>query len=708
MYRLITVFTLFLCLVPALWAAPQKNASRESTSGLLDSLRQKLSQAQTPKDSLAILYDLYDLSLRSDQQKLAWQIYDIVNRTDDKTGVSDVLCQLAVLYSKSDSVLQHIEECAKAQPESRLQKQYLLFIQLYREDAKAKNLKGSQRQEEVMKIFNKEHNGNPADTSSFYDNIRQLYSLCIYLSYTTSGKLYVEYLQRLEELIRQLPADAYFLRNMFYTRAAIVYTNNGEYDRAIAADRELIHIIDELKKRYAAMGRRYRNHNYDANYYLCYRRMLSNYPGLTQEEVEDFYNKCVALSERNEDVRKNLEDHPRVKVYYLVAQKKYKQAIPYIKQLLDHTDLAPAQRRQMLSLFKEAAIATGDDASLLVALKEYNDVLLQYQQDSYDELYRELQIRYDVNNLIAENIQLELESRETQARNDNIIKIAFIVSMVFVLLLLVVISYSFLRTRNFANRLLRLTEMLKQGRRQLIEIQKELVETCERAEEANIAKSNFFHSMSHEVRTPLNAIMGFSQLLVKKIPDEHRGKLEQFTHLITLNTEYLSTLISDILDVSSLESGEMLCELNPVSVHTMANVAVNNMRGRAKAGVTMEFVPSTEDFRISTDRLRVEQVLINLLNNAAKFTDAGSIVLSYCIDDSKHSLMFTVTDTGCGIPAGKEEVIFDRFVKLDPFKQGSGLGLYLCRSVARLLGGDLFVDKLYDKGACFCFTIPIN
>ena len=705
-YRLITVFTLFLCLVPALWAAPQNNASKEASSKLLDSLRQKLSQAQTSKDSLAILYDLYDLSSRREQKKWAWQIYDVVSRTDDKTGVRDMLCQLAVLYKSSDSVLLRIEQCAKAQPESRLQKQYHLFVQLYQVDAKAKSLKGSQRQEEVMKIFNKEYNGNPADTNSFYDNIRQLYSLCIYLSYTTNGKLYVEYLQRLEELIRQLPEDAYFLRNLFYTRAAIVYTNNGEYDRAIDADRELIRIIGELEKRYAAMGRHYRN--YDINYYICYRRMLSNYPALTQKEIKDLYDKCVALAKRNEDVRNDFENNHRARVYYLVAQKKYGAAIPDIKQTLDSADLAPAQRRQMLGLLKEAAIATGDDASLLVALKEYNDVLLQYQQDSYDELYRELQIRYDVNNLIAENMQLELESRETQARNDHIIKIAFIASLVFVLLLLVVISYSFFRTRSFANRLLRLTEMLKQGRRQLIEIQKELVETCERAEEANIAKSNFFHSMSHEVRTPLNAIMGFSQLLVKKIPDEHRGKLEQFTHLITLNTEYLSTLISDILDVSSLESGEMLCELNPVNVHTMANVAVNNMRGRAKAGVTMEFVPSTEDFRISTDRLRVEQVLMNLLSNAAKFTDSGSITLSYRLDDSKRSLMFTVTDTGCGIPAGKEEVIFDRFVKLDPFKQGSGLGLYLCRSVARLLGGDLFVDKLYDKGACFCFTIPIN
>lgn len=676
---------------------------------MLNSLKQKLAQAQTSKDSLATLYDLFDLSSRREQRILAWQIYDIVRRSDDVISIRDILCQLAVLHMSSDSVLQQVEQCVMEMPESHIKKQCHLFVQVHRVSANAKNLKGSRRQEEVMKIFQEEYNGHPDDSTSLYDDIRQLYSLCIYLSYTTSGKLYVESLQRLEELIKQLPEDAYFLRNMFYARTAIVYTNNGEYEKAIAADRELIRIIGELEQKYAAMGRRYRN--YDVNYYICYRRMLNNYPALTIEEVEDLHDKIVALCKRNEEIRGDFNKTPRVQVFYLMAKKQYAEVIPYIKQILNNTDeslLSSMHRRQMLAMLKEAASATGDDASLLVALKEYNDLLLQYQQDSYDELYRELQIRYDVNNLIAENMQLELENRITQARNDRIVRIIFIVLIVFVLILLVVVTYSYYRTRSFANRLLRLTEMLKQGRRQLIDIQKELVETCEQAEKANLAKSNFFHSMSHEVRTPLNAIMGFSQLLVKKIPDEHRGKLEQFTRLITLNTEYLSTLISDILDVSSLESGEMLCESNPVNVHTMANVAVNNMKGRARSGVTMEFVPPTEDFRISTDRLRVEQVLINLLSNAAKFTDTGSIVLSYRLDEPKKSLMFTVTDTGCGIPAGKEEVIFDRFVKLDPFRQGSGLGLYLCRCIARLLGGDLFVDKLYDKGACFCFTIPIN
>ncbi|MDE7373892.1 MAG: hypothetical protein K2M86_00970, partial [Odoribacter sp.] len=213
-YRFITVLTILLCLAPALWAAPQNDASQEASARLLDSLRQKLSQAQTSKDSLATLYDLFDLSLKRDQRKLAWQIYDIVRRSDDVTSIRDILCHLAVLHMSSDSVLQQVEQCVLAMPESRIKKQCHLFVQVHQVSVYAKNLKGSRRQEEVMKIFKEENNGNPDDSTSLYDDIRQLYSLCIYLSYTTSGKLYVESLQRLEELIKQLPEDAYFLRNM--------------------------------------------------------------------------------------------------------------------------------------------------------------------------------------------------------------------------------------------------------------------------------------------------------------------------------------------------------------------------------------------------------------------------------------------------------------------------------------------------------------
>lgn len=705
MRKIITTLSAVLCLTQAFSAPLQNPPIKDFRTTLLDSLNRELQQARTTKDSLAIFYDLYDLSLKKERQQWAWKVYDLNRRIGDTENQCDMLCQLSVLYMLEDSVLQRIEQLAGSMPESQRQKETLLFVRLQQVTSQAKSLNGKLQQEELMKIFSNE---DKEHTDDLYDNIQQLYSLCIYLSYTTSGKLYTEYLQRLEELIRRLPGDSYSLRNLFYTRAAIVYTSNGVHNKAIAADREMLRIIAELERKYAAMGRRFRN--YDANYYICYRRMLSNFPGLTEQETKELYNKSVALSKKNKDIFLDLESSPRITVFYLMKQRKYAQAIPYIKKVLasENRDLSPAHKRQMLALLKEAATATGDDASLLMALKEYNDMLLKYQQDSYDELYRELQIRYEVNNLKAENVQLELEKRTNEARSNRKIILIYMIFLILALVMVGVVYYFYYRARTLANRLLRMNETLKQGREELINIQKELILSCEQAEKANHAKSEFLHSMSHEVRTPLNAIMGFSQLLVKKIPEDYRGKLEQFSRLITLNTEYLSTLISDILDVSSLESGEMLCESAPVHIHTIATVAVDNMRERAKSGVTMEFVPTTPDFLISTDRLRVEQVLLNLLSNAAKFTEEGSIVLSYRVDETRHLLVFTVMDTGRGIPDGKEEVIFDRFVKLDPFVQGSGLGLYLSRYIARLLGGDLYVDRLYDKGACFHFSIPIK
>lgn len=667
-----------------------------------DSLRRELAFASDISDSLVLLYNLYDLALQREQPAWGWQIYETAGRARNDAVQLDALRRLAVHCLENDSLLLHLEQLAKQLPESEEQKECVVFIQLQRIFSQAKYTHNDRQRQQILESLKKDHAGEEQD---FYANLQQLYTLCIYLGQTTSGALYTQYLERLEEQIRRLPPQLYAIRNQFYTQSAIAYTNNENYKKAIAADRELIRIIKGLERKYAAMGRRYRN--YDVNYYICYRRMLSNCEGLTEEEVEDLYGKIVALSEKNKDVEHDFHDNPRATVFYLMTKKKYAEAIPYIRKVLAH-NLSVTQKRQMLALLKKAATRTGDSATLLQTLNEYNDVLEEYSRKNSAELYRELQIRYEVNELKNQNTELELQKRQNEVEYNRKISIIVQVAFAIVFLILIGVFWLYYRSRKLAKRLMHYTDALQEERRELKNAQAELTLAYERVETANRAKSEFLHSMSHEVRTPLNAILGFSQLIVKKMPEDAQEKLGKFAQIISLNTDYLTTLINDILDVSSLEGGEMLCEPVRTTVHAMGKMAVENMKGRAKPGVIMKFEPTTSDIVLMTDRKRVEQVLINLLGNAAKFTDSGEIVLSYRTNFSTQQLTFTVTDTGKGIPSGKEEVIFDRFVKLDPFMQGSGLGLYLCRQIANMLGGEICVDPLYKQGARFCFTIPMN
>src|SRR5574344_1223243 len=226
------------------------------------------------------------------------------------------------------------------------------------------------------------------------------------------------------------------------------------------------------------------------------------------------------------------------------------------------------------------------------------------------------------------------------------------------------------------------------------------------AENANKMKSLFIQNMSHEIRTPLNAIIGFTDLLNESDNELDKSEKEQFRGLIHDNGNLLTTLINDILDLSKLESGTYDMHITSLSASTLCNNAIASVQNRVKEGVKLFFDDPGYEIIFNSDPQRALQILTNLLTNAGKCTDAGSITLSYKkIDDN---ISFSVTDTGCGIPAENAEKIFDRFEKLDRFKQGTGLGLNICRQIATLLKGKIYVDTSYTSGARLIFEQPIH
>ena len=229
----------------------------------------------------------------------------------------------------------------------------------------------------------------------------------------------------------------------------------------------------------------------------------------------------------------------------------------------------------------------------------------------------------------------------------------------------------------------------------------------EKAVQAIQRKNMFLSNMSHEVRTPLNAIVGFSAVLTdedESFDDESR---REFSEIIKVNSFQLLKLINDILDFSDFENDNITFNIRTHDAVKLCNEVVETVMASRKLEVEMRFDTDLSVLMLDTDDARLRQVLINLLVNAAKFTEQGSIVLELKMVDAGTAL-FSVTDTGCGIPPEKQHLIFERFEKLNDFVQGSGLGLSICQLIVKYMNGKLWVDSGYTRGARFCFTHPLK
>ena len=229
----------------------------------------------------------------------------------------------------------------------------------------------------------------------------------------------------------------------------------------------------------------------------------------------------------------------------------------------------------------------------------------------------------------------------------------------------------------------------------------------EKAVQAIQRKNMFLSNMSHEVRTPLNAIVGFSAVLTdedESFDDESR---REFSEIIKVNSFQLLKLINDILDFSDFENDNITFNIRTHDAVKLCNEVVETVMASRKLEVEMRFDTDLSVLMLDTDDARLRQVLINLLVNAAKFTEQGSIVLELKMVDAGTAL-FSVTDTGCGIPPEKQHLIFERFEKLNDFVQGSGLGLSICQLIVKYMNGKMWVDSGYTRGARFCFTHPLK
>ena len=330
----------------------------------------------------------------------------------------------------------------------------------------------------------------------------------------------------------------------------------------------------------------------------------------------------------------------------------------------------------------------------------YRDFLLEQKKEkerNEEITTSEFATMLNLQQLNAEKVRLEKISQKKRLQSTRTI-------LFFVLGILCIVVIFLWQQRKLNAKLHRAKNKLNEQNRTLIKAEEELRKAKEVAEQSNWLKTMFIQNMSHEIRTPLNSIVGFSGVLVDML--DEKEDIGQYVALIESNSKLLLKLVGDILDISILDS-EVEIKHNAVDVNACCQASIDAAGASFDPGVKLNFEPACDELLINSNYNYIVQVLDNLLGNASKFTHEGSVTLAYEVKKEENQLIFTVTDTGIGIPVEEQERVFERFVKLDNFSQGAGLGLSICRIVAERLGGYLRIDKGYTQGTRVIFCVSM-
>ena len=453
-------------------------------------------------------------------------------------------------------------------------------------------------------------------------------------------------------------------------------------------------------------------------------------PGGTNLNVIQELRIFKKLAEKNfdsalRDIKKIPLSGNRLRLYtiYYTRQGDFQKALFYYRQSImsrnvqaakvtreDLTNMSAKYNNQELEMEKQQAVfqktrlqlantqLTLENSSLELNKSKAAEHLAKLNADNYllSLNNKNLETKQLRNAIAAQKARREAKEKEMAANN----KILLILLSVAAVILILIALYLY-----YSHRMSRKLKTLNQHLRKAVT---DLSIAKEKAQQSDRMKTMFIQNMSHEIRTPLNAIVGFTQVLIEMGDALGENEKKEMCQTITDNSELLSTLINDILDMTSLESGKYVMKYEQANVNVLCEQAIKTVTHRCAPGVELRYHGDIDhDMTIETDATRVKQVLINLLTNAEKNTTKGSITLT--CNDTEHPgyLTFSVTDTGIGIPKDKIKEIFERFKKLDKYKQGTGLGLNICRMIAEKLGGDIYVDERYKHGARFVFTIKL-
>jgi len=407
------------------------------------------------------------------------------------------------------------------------------------------------------------------------------------------------------------------------------------------------------------------------------------------------------------------------RLYYLTSN--YNKAKYYLdkSQLIAEADGENSIVRSNYTLYSNYYFAIGDYGASKREIEKYVELTEKIFNDQVSKELAEQSIKFENEHIELENrvLQANLEVERYKLRRSMDFLLFYIVISIVITSLLVYTLYFIRKLRNKSHQIEQINAELSNLNLELedkvAERTRELTDALKKAEESDKLKSAFLANMSHEVRTPMNAIIGFAKILENEdVPPEER---KRYLEVISHQGRNLLQIINDIISLSKLETGQMeiqksICNANKILDNLFLMFSDSNYLNR-KSGVTLKLnkALSDKESNFVTDPFKVEQILINLIDNAHKFTAKGEIEFGYTVG-KQNTITFFVNDTGSGIPDDQHEMIFNRFYKHSlgehSFFGGAGLGLSISKKLAIALGGDLLVESKLNSGSRFNFTIP--
>lgn len=396
------------------------------------------------------------------------------------------------------------------------------------------------------------------------------------------------------------------------------------------------------------------------------------------KEIEDTYQNSIGV--------------PRLYLYEVKMQyADLTNNLPKLIAYQDSTALFYLENNNMIGLSDTYL----EKAKCLYKIQKYKDAYQSLYQhvelddsifrEDFQKQLNEMSTRYNMNKL-----ELDAQKISMQARN---MQYYYACALIVILLVALIIGIKFYLHKLKSNHLLQ-----KQAQ--------ELIHANEKVQKAQLMKTAFIQNMNHEVRTPLNSIVGFSECLANISMSQE--EIKEMSSTIKKNSDNLLKIISDMLSISNIDSDESVLTYEDISVDALCSDLIQEMQEQVKPEVKLYYSPCNTDYILASNRNTLYQILSNLVHNAVKFTQKGEVELSYQVDNSQEELRFYVRDTGPGIDNELKEKIFERFYKIDSFVPGAGLGLSLSRVLATRLEAQVYLDESYHDGCLFVFSHPLK
>lgn len=669
----------------------------EGNTAVKDSLSEALPSASSPLQKLEIMTNLMDLSRQEEQVEYAKQLYWLALEEDEDYYKEAALTEILRFYVNTDA-----KDSAKvylAEAERELKGKARDFLVTYMKTIMDVRVVYYTKGEDRMKLIEKYKLRLETEKDMpVLDKISNYYLLGMANSNRVDPKnqdaIYKEvcyYMNNLIELSDNIPLRYSYLFRLNTlnilslmeatpenrVKASLRYLNmQKEYadtkemkKRPYTSKRHLLNAYSTLATAAETVGKDMATYYF--NYFIDLNRKYPEDAAFSAEY--DRYFTSLNYYKSIRDFQKAADYNDSVIYYFRHGDFQFDLTENIVLTLKDKIDCLDSLHR-----YKDA----------YEAYKEYSVLLDSARTRSMENKVEDLEIKKYVDELVVEKKALEIDLQKSR-------------SQLYLFLALLILSICFGIFIFF--RLGKIKSLYKE----LQESNRLVIIASEKAQESERMKNAFIKNMCHEVRTPLNAINGFAELITSDgiSPEEKK----EFSKIIYTNCHNITSMMNDVLVIAQLDSSNEVLPLEPVHISLLCHHKMNKLKKlQQKPDIHYQVEGDKSNDLIYSDPNHFGIIISHLLNNANKFTNQGSITLSYRPEEEGRIMCICVTDTGCGIPADKSEWIFERFTKNDDFIPGSGLGLYLCRLITQRLNGSLKLDTCYTGGARFILRLPIN